>query len=521
MATNQPVKQRAVAGTFLFRFPTVDTRKVEVALFRRSGKVRTYQHKLAPISGSVEEDDASPEATAWREIKEETTLDSSSIELLRKGMPYSFVDESIGREWIINPFAFRLKSVEEGGQGESGITIDWEHSGWEWYQPLEVNDSEEFGGVPKLLNSLRRVWPEYDLGAEAGSALTQGLQDLRTDHESGARQLATKAVTILGDVISKTGCAAIDDVWWANIRMAAWHLCKNGRESMGAAIISALVNVLDDMERILKDKHSSDTKLPRLLAVIDEHLSQRDSAVQRIHGSFISFVKSNVLGRSSPRKSLSVLTLSFSSTISSCLLKAAASLDVTLDLRILESRPLCEGVTLASRLLREAEGSKRVHVTLYSDASASLAAEGVDMILLGADRISSVGDVSNKTGSLPAVLSTRHVTPEAKVVVLSEVEKIAGPGAIEEHVIEDNDPAELIAGWQCTVKGADLVGKHFQEIGFENDKTLLKVKNVYFEWVPAKLVDAYITDAGSWSIDDIKSQSKRIGMEVDRFFSDL
>lgn len=46
MATmpQQPaMKKRAVAGTFLFRYPKDEPSKAEVALFRRSGKVRTYQ----------------------------------------------------------------------------------------------------------------------------------------------------------------------------------------------------------------------------------------------------------------------------------------------------------------------------------------------------------------------------------------------------------------------------------------------------------------------------------------------
>ena len=113
----------------------------------------------------MEKDDANPLATALREIKEETGLDATALELLRVGKPYSFIDEAIGREWTINPFAFRLKDITESyGVGEKGIVTDWEHEGWEWYEPLQVNASEGFGGVPRLVDSLRRVWPEYDLG---------------------------------------------------------------------------------------------------------------------------------------------------------------------------------------------------------------------------------------------------------------------------------------------------------------------------------------------------------------------
>jgi translation initiation factor 2B subunit (eIF-2B alpha/beta/delta family) len=68
-----------------------------------------------------------------------------------------------------------------------------------------------------------------------------------------------------------------------------------------------------------------------------------------------------------------------------------------------------------------------VEITLYPDAAAALASSGVDILLLGADRIAASGAVSNKTGSLPASLSVRHISPVAKVVVLSELEKVARP----------------------------------------------------------------------------------------------
>lgn len=41
--TGNAITKRAVAGSFLFRYPRDGREKVEVALFRRSGDVRTYQ----------------------------------------------------------------------------------------------------------------------------------------------------------------------------------------------------------------------------------------------------------------------------------------------------------------------------------------------------------------------------------------------------------------------------------------------------------------------------------------------
>ncbi|KAI1134216.1 nagb/rpia/CoA transferase-like protein [Hypoxylon sp. FL0543] len=514
------LKKRSIAGSFLFKLPDGDETRAQVALFRRSGKVSTYQHKLAPISGSIEKYDASPLATALREINEETGLTLSSIELLRVGKPYTFVDESIGREWTINPFAFRLKEKAEGGKGEEGITIDWEHEGYEWFNPLDVNESDEFGGVPKLVNSLRRVWPEYDLGPEAGKVFTSGLQRLRDDHESGARQLAEAAVSILKDLIAEMDSSVIDETWWANVRMAAWHICKT-RESMGAAITSAVVKALDRIHAVFNQDLSPSEKVRRMIESMENQLDQRKFTTDRIRGTFVDYLRQNIVRVAESTKTISVLTLSSSSTISSCLLQAAATLGVSLDLRILESRPLYEGVTLASKFLEAGDEAGDLTVSIYTDASVAIAANAVDIVVLGADRISAEGDVSNKIGSLPAILSQRHVVPDAKVVILSETEKIASPGPMEEHAAEENSPAELIQAWRGNVKGANIIEDALKDAQSHSMRGKIYVRNTYFEWVPARFIHAYVTDEGLWSVQDIAAKSNWINDETDRFFKNL
>ncbi|KAI0391847.1 translation initiation factor eIF-2B subunit family protein [Xylariaceae sp. FL0594] len=513
--TDNEITKRAVAGSFLFTIPNGDDKQARVALFRRSAKVRTYQHKLAPCSGSVEEDDANPLATALREINEETTLTESSLDLLRVGKPYSFVDEALRREWTINPFAFRLKDASEGGKGEEGIQLDWEHDGIEWFDPREVNGSDKFGGVPNLITSLRRVWPEYDLGFEAGKALTEGLQRLRDDHEHGARELATMAVTTLRDVIGLMGQAQpADERWWTNVRMVAWHICQS-RPSIGASITTAIVKALDAIKMVYTTEMTTEEKTQSAVKALDEQLAQRVSTTEQIKQTFLDYIRSNVLQGKTSKDSISILTLSSSSTIAACL-QATSSLDVSLDLRALESRPLYEAVTLASKLLEKAEKDSRLKITIYSDASAALAAKDIDLFLIGADRVSSAGDVSNKIGSLPALLSAKHVSPNAKVVVLTDTDKVAGPGSVEEHPSEENDPSELIRAWKGNVRGAETF-----EDALQNGDSRVAVKNAYFEWIPANLVDAYVTEEGVWDRERIESRSDWIGKEVKEYFEEL
>ncbi|KAJ5399469.1 hypothetical protein N7465_009958 [Penicillium sp. CMV-2018d] len=522
--SNPEVKQRSVVSSFVCS----DAGVTKVALFRRSDKVSTYQHHLAPISGSIESHETA-ETAAWRELKEETTLTPRDIDLWRKGKPYTFSDPSVGRQWTVFPLLFRLKDSREGGRGEEGIQIDWEHESWEWYSPDTIQDDEKFGGVPRLKESLRRVWFESDMNERASKALTAGLAELKADHQSGSHELTSIALRAFRDVIAQME-EYIDTKWWETARMAAWHLWKNGRESMGAATLNAFLGLLADMEEIVHDILDRKIKLERLLALIDHHLDKRKDMPTRIKRSFSSYLEGNFLPTAIawPTPSLVILTFSASSTIRDSILEAFASLPIpNLDLRILESRPLCEGVNMASSILSTFQSrfppssDRHLKLTVYSDASAALASKGVDFVLLGSDRISDSGSVSNKTGSLPAILSARHVCPAAKVLVVSELEKVAEPGAESDHSHEENDPKELVGCWvDGGMKGVKILA---DGIVADRDNTnyAVEVKNIYFEWVPARLIDAYICEEGTLDVIAIQQKAQQVKQKADRYFDQL
>ncbi|KAL7914307.1 hypothetical protein GGI35DRAFT_239691 [Trichoderma velutinum] len=494
--------KRAVAVSFIFQFPEGNhSHKPRVALFRRSGEVNTYQHKYAPISGGVEVTDATPLATAWRELREETTLTSSSLRLFRQGKPYSFADPEVGRIWTINPFAFILKPA-----GEKGITIDWEHEGYKWFDPDEVTDDESFQGVPRLKESLRRVWFDIDLGKDAGGILAAGLKSLQEDHESGARQLASAALDIYLDAIPRIDTSD-RDTWWKNVRFTAWHLWKNGRESMGAPILSVVLSSLDIIEQHLQ----SSTQSPLSKEFIDKICGAIKHLAQQRHqsGTIIANAFSSFLDKSFPSaKPLKIVTLSSSSTITASISLILKSASRPLDIHILESRPLFEGVSAARRfssLIQNNNGENKSSVTVHTDASAALASKDAHILLLGADLIDKAGNVSNKTGSLAAVLAAKHVSPDVKVVVLSEKEKVL-PFDPPGH--EENDSEELIRGWK------EILGP---DAGLQG----VRVENVYFEWVPASLVDVYLTEDGAEGTERVEAWALEVQQKADRFFDHL
>ncbi|KAK0710284.1 hypothetical protein B0T26DRAFT_654528 [Lasiosphaeria miniovina] len=574
-------KKRSVVSSFIFDFGhgasdspgeidgSSSTKRPRVALFRRSGKVSTYQHHLAPISGSIGAADASPLAAAWRELAEETTLTGAELVLLRQGKSYTFRDESVRREWTVFPFAFRLRTPAD----EARIVTDWEHETWGWHNPAVVirlaergagpaESGDDVNGVPRLADSLRRVWFEADLGDAAGRVLATGLDALATDHQSGARQLATAALRTLRDVVASLDYSPASPMadpawWWAQVRMAAWHLWKNGRESMGAAIMSALLAALaeigDAMHSQQEQQHQSRFVISTawrdsVVAQLDRRVAARAESAQRVSAAFVQYLEGAFGDKLASREPLAVLTLSESSTIRAGLRHAAHAAGFALDVRVLESRPLFEGVSLASALAQDLAATTTTTttaavaaahtITLFSDASAALAAQGVDVVVIGADRIASSGAVSNKTGSLPAVLSVKYVNAGsggsfsgqeggARVVVLGETDKIAVPGRPEEHVVEDNDASQLSRSWAVEDNSARVRDAATALQSLRTDSSTgsrgpkVSIRNVFFEWVPAGLIDVHITESGQWSVQDISKHSEKLRDEEGRLLSGL
>lgn len=415
----------------------------------------------------------------------------------------------MGRLWTINPFGFVLKSPQEGGLGEKGITIDWEHEGYQWFDPDQVTDDESFQGVPRLKESLRRVWFDIDLGSDAGSVLGAGLKALQDDHVSGARELASRALDMYLDVIPRLDTAD-RDAWWKNARIAGWHLWKNGRESMGAPILSVVLASLDIIHKKLQlvppGSGIPEAFVHEVCAHIKHFSQARQQSGAKISTAFASFLAQH-LPNTNPVK---IVTLSSSSTITSSIahvLTSAASSSPSppLDIHVLESRPLFEGVQTARRIAA-LTADKQTTVTVHTDASAALAAQNAHVVLLGADLIDRLGNVSNKTGSLPAVLAAKHVSPDVKVVVLSEKEKVL---PFEPPGHEENDTQELVRGWS-EVLGSDSLRD-----------VQVNVKNVYFEWVPAKLVDLYLTEDGVEGTQDMERWAAEVQQKAGRFFDDL
>ena len=134
------------------------------------------------------------------------------------------------------------------------------------------------------------------------------------------------------------------------------------------------------------------------------------------------------------------------------------------DIRIIiaESRPQNEGRILAKKLLETG-----IPVTFITDAMMSIYISEIDAVFIGADKVLQNGNVVNKTGSvLAASIANSFAKP---FYVLTTANKFSNQ--INFLPIE-NSPEEV---W------------NFQD-------SLLKISNIYFEEIPARLITKIITE---------------------------
>jgi translation initiation factor 2B subunit (eIF-2B alpha/beta/delta family) len=321
--------------------------------------------------------------------------------------------------------------------------------------------------------------------------LSRGVHNLQIDRDSGARVLATNAVGFLKDILvdESTQYHNGEELWNA-LRYAAWQL-KNSRPSMGAAISSALLQALSAVKRGWETQPGIErwaeveeaTGVTALVEVgkriLDSTIKKRKESGQILAKSFTSWLQTR---ENEVNRPLRILTLSYSSSLRSCLTTAILeSCDIRIELYVMESRPRCEGVTFGIALANDTNkvAFDRLSIEIAPDSSVAMLS-----------RISSSGDVSNKMGSLAAAVCAKVISPAAKVVVVAESDKIAKPGLMEEHAPEENDHKEVTAFW-----------------GDVELPENIQVKNSYFEWVPAKWIDAYIMESGVSGKEEILSMS--------------
>ncbi len=141
-----------------------------------------------------------------------------------------------------------------------------------------------------------------------------------------------------------------------------------------------------------------------------------------------------------------------------------------------ETRPLLQGARLTAWELME----ENIPVTLIADNMAGyLMKQGkIDVVVVGADRITANGDVANKIGTYSlAVLANYHNVPFYVAAPLSTIDMSLSTGW--KIPIEERNPDEIRKWKNYQLAPADV-----------------KVYNPAFDVTPAELVTAFITERG-------------------------
>jgi translation initiation factor 2B subunit (eIF-2B alpha/beta/delta family) len=267
--------------------------------------------------------------------------------LLRRGKPFSFIDESLNTQWTIHPFAWQLK------KGAKHIKIDWEHSEYRFIKPEELKNYDH---ISQLELGLMRVL--VSPGTEKGLAL------LRNDHYSGAQQTALRALRIILEAIRgpEFSDPSTAEEFWKELRWMAWHLAKNGRPSMSAAVENVIFSVLDEVQKDLIATCFDDMSVqPHELrswveATLEARIATGTYSLATIAEHFVSFVEKNLAtcGIGNRSSSLNIMTLSSSKTVAqslASLVEILARKGININLTVLESRPNFEGVLSVRNLV--------------------------------------------------------------------------------------------------------------------------------------------------------------------------
>lgn len=182
------------------------------------------------------------------------------------------------------------------------------------------------------------------------------------------------------------------------------------------------------------------------------------------------------------RDGATVLTYSRSSTVLAAFVEAKrAGRDFSVVAT--ESRPMLEG-----RALAEAVVSHDIPVTLIADAAASLAMDGVDLVMVGADKITPVNLV-NKIGTRMIALAARERgLPLYAVCDSSKFIREDYFGATIRHL---GSPDEL---WPDAPRGVVVV-------------------NRYFEPTPLACFTGIVTEAGVLSITEAARRAEEASID--------
>ncbi len=274
-----------------------------------------------------------------------------------------------------------------------------------------------------------------------------------------------------------------------NVAKESLYVVRNILKGSKAKTANHLITELEYVKKLLFDSrptepcmHSTINCLlkdldPKSLERTKRHLKQNIDYVSKHFSN--SERKIVEIGSKKIRKNSTIFTHCHSSTVVKIL--SAAKTKKSFEVHNTETRPLYQGRTTAEQLAK-----KGIKVKHYVDSAARYALKKADLFLIGADAITTEGDVINKVGSgLFAEIARIHNTP---VYVCTnswkfDVKSIQGV----EVPIENRPPREV---WSIHKKN-------------------IKIENPAFERIDNHLINGIISEIGIYSPQSFVDQVQK------------
>src|SRR5262245_21102266 len=271
------------------------------------------------------------------------------------------------------------------------------------------------------------------------------LEAIKADNRSGAAEILRKAAAVYADASgSQAGLSRQGSVLIVGMISSAL------REAQPA--IAPLLNLTKEVDSVIQRSGGDrELELAAKTALEFAESASRKAAASAVRGA--QLISENSV----------VLTHSRSSTVLAALLDAASG-GRRFTLLATESRPMLEG-----RQLAEAVSSTGIDVSIMVDAAAALVMDTVDLVLVGADRVTAE-HVVNKIGTRMIALAARDLG--IPIYCLADTSKF----------IRDPPTAP-----QANAPDAEVWPDH---------PPAVSVINQYFEEVPVGLFTAIVTESG-------------------------
>jgi translation initiation factor 2B subunit (eIF-2B alpha/beta/delta family)/8-oxo-dGTP pyrophosphatase MutT (NUDIX family) len=444
-----------------------------VLVLKRSDKVSSYKGAWAAVSGSIEEGEDVLGA-GLREVEEETGIPPSSLKFEVTGRPLSVLGEGGDKLWVVHPILLSVIADEE-------VRLDWEHTECRW---ASRDDIASLDSVPRLMDALEAV--------QLPEAAVEGLNFLIADRSHGASELTCEAMSILRRTAEELVGNGQMEAMERRLLDVGWQLLRS-RPSMRSSLAHGVQLFMTRLKEVkgewsTVDPHLSQVHVEEAFALAME---DQETAIRRLGAK-----GAQELERRGCRR---LLTHSLSSSVRAVLRNFMELSEGRGPLHVVftESRPLMEGVHQLAKVRSDARRlGVELHTTLITDAQAGVfLSQGCDALLLGCDGINPSGGAVNKAGSLLLALAAKQC--KIPVLIATEVAKSQvaslpneNPGVEANTAIEyeEAEASELLAALPGDV---ELEGTH--------------VRNVYFEEVPAELIDAYLTEFGVLDLKDMKT----------------